>query len=273
MVNALAGPSVTFFVHVDARCEYDEDEFEAMLDEDVDLFMLEPRRNAEWGGFSLVQVTVKLMECCLLKGEYDYVSLLSGQDFPVTPSTGITEFLTRNKGMEFIEYFDLPNEKRWRGYFGMCRFEQFWMIDSLGFEACKFIVDQQLREGIKRTLPAGLTPYGGSQWFTITLACAKYIVEYLRQTPEFFSYFRLTLASDEVFFNTIIMNSPFAANVVNNNLRKIDWLRGPDFPRTFRESDLAELVSSNCLFARKFDVTIDDQVLTQIENYLNTFAL
>ena len=49
-------------------------------------------------------------------------------------------------------------------------------------------------------------------------------------------------------------------------MRHIDWKRGK--PYIFRNDDFDELISSNCMFARKFDEKIDNEIIEKIFDYL-----
>ena len=46
-------------------------------------------------------------------------------------------------------------------------------------------------------------------------------------------------------------------------MRLIDWNRGK--PYTFRSSDYDELCESDMLFARKFDASVDSEIIKSIE--------
>ena len=46
------------------------------------------------------------------------------------------------------------------------------------------------------------------------------------------------------------------------NQRLIDWKRGN--PYTWRKQDFDELVNSDLLFARKFDIVVDNQIINCI---------
>ena len=71
---------------------------------------------------------------------------------------------------------------------------------------------------------------------------------------------------DEIFFQTILLNSPFQRMAVNDNLRYIEW-PNPDSgsPVILCKGDFGKLISSPKLFARKFDVTVDADVLDLID--------
>ena len=66
------------------------------------------------------------------------------------------------------------------------------------------------------------------------------------------------------------MDSPFKGNLYisgfENNydacLRYIDWNRGT--PYVFRNEDFDELMASDCMFARKFDAKIDQDIVDKI---------
>lgn len=64
------------------------------------------------------------------------------------------------------------------------------------------------------------------------------------------------------------MNSPFRNDVVNDCLRYVDWERGK--PYTFSDEDFDLLMSSNNLFARKFDYSKNPEIVDHIFNELRS---
>jgi hypothetical protein len=86
---------------------------------------------------------------------------------------------------------------------------------------------------------------------------------------EFVRFFKYVDVPDELFFQTVIMNSPLCGSVVNDNLRYIDW-KDPNAasPAILTTSDLESLTRSSKLFARKFDTTVDGDVLDLIDQKL-----
>lgn len=79
------------------------------------------------------------------------------------------------------------------------------------------------------------------------------MLEYAGSHSAFTNFFKRTLVPDELFFHSIIMNSPFSNNVVNDCLRFIDWDVSKDRPHTLLSNDFDRLMQSPALFARKFD--------------------
>jgi hypothetical protein len=88
----------------------------------------------------------------------------------------------------------------------------------------------------------------------------------MQHNPAFVNFFKYVDIPDEMFFQTIILNSPFKESVINDNLVYIDWENpNPSYPRTFVKTDFEILVSSSKLFARKFDVSRDADILDMID--------
>jgi hypothetical protein len=74
---------------------------------------------------------------------------------------------------------------------------------------------------------------------------------------------------DEIFFQTILMNSPHAENIINDDLRYLDWKdRNSGSPAVLSKTDLSNLLVSQKLFARKFDVKVEPKILDLIDQLI-----
>ncbi|RRK09130.1 conjugal transfer protein, partial [Lactiplantibacillus garii] len=82
--------------------------------------------------------------------------------------------------------------------------------------------------------------------------------------------FKNTKCCDELFLQTLLVNSPFEKNLFDNtfsdsitaNERFIVWVNGA--PRDLKIDDLSSLKASECLFARKFNTDSDEQIINDI---------
>jgi hypothetical protein len=83
--------------------------------------------------------------------------------------------------------------------------------------------------------------------------------------PDIVGFFRHTYIPDELFFHTMLLNSPMRDTVVNENLRFIAWDPGRPNPRTLVRGDLEVLRRSGKLFARKFDPLVDGDILDSLD--------
>ena len=117
-------------------------------------------------------------------------------------------------------------------------------------------------------VPGGLRPFGGSSYWCITRDGAAYISEFTKKNPKFVNFFKYVYIPDEMFFQTIILNSYLRDTVVNDDLRCIDWSakgRGSTLPRVWCKEDIGILSRSSALIARKFDNAVDSTVFDLID--------
>lgn len=101
--------------------------------------------------------------------------------------------------------------------------------------------------------------YKGGQWFSITNELAKYVVSCEKKIKK---CFRFSICADEVFLQTVVLNSKFCDTFIDNSLRCIDWNRGR--PYTYTIEDYEFLMGSDQLFARKFSEKVDRQIVERI---------
>lgn len=81
----------------------------------------------------------------------------------------------------------------------------------------------------------------GSQWIAITDRMRDFIFDYLAAHPDFIPAFRYSHAADELFFHTLLGDSPFAGYNANYSLVHADWSHPGAHPKTLSTSDLAQL--------------------------------
>ena len=121
----------------------------------------------------------------------------------------------------------------------------------------------QKKLNICRTKNSKVEFQKGSNWFSITHETARYVVyEY----KKYRKYFKFTLCADEIFLQTILINSSRVNSIIDNDLRYTDWKRGE--PYTFRIEDFDTLFHSEKIFARKFDTTVDKAIIYRIRDTL-----
>lgn len=264
LIHALRDSGAFFVIHIDERAP---DHVFAPLKEYAASHpevILTPRIRCYWGGFGIANA---MIECVRVAARalhaFDYAILLSAQDYPIKSAVQIDEFLTRNKGSEFIESFPLAKPNRWTshsGYYQAMNRVKYWTF---------FLRSRTFHLPIARKFPFGWEPYGGSQWWGLSRDCILYLDNFLQRNPGFVRFFRHVLIPDESMFQSILSNSAFADRIVNNDLRHIDWERpNPKYPRTLEEEDFDILRTSPKLFARKFDPERSGELLARVDKEL-----
>ena len=219
-----------------------------------------------WGHSSLVNAELKLIKTAILNGEYEYLHLISGVDLPLKKQSEIHKFFEDNKGKEFVGFSNFKNnyEDRVKYYYWLQKYEKNSKITAKLQEIwTKF---QKILK-VNRLKNSNINIQKGCQWVSITGDFAKYIIKQEKWIQKFFAN---TNCSDELLMQTILINSPFAKNIYNKNdeykscLREIDWERGS--PYVWKKEDKDILLSSNNIFARKFDENVDKEIMKIIMN-------
>jgi hypothetical protein len=181
---------------------------------------------------------------------------LSGQDFPLKSQAFIRAFLARNAGKEYIRVLDQL----------AIRPETMNRVSHVFAE----LQDRIVNTNVARLFMAGVTPYIGTQWKIVS----RKFCEFACRAPEalrFKEFYKQTLIADEGFFQTLMMNNDCHGEIVPDDMRMIDWVPDGNIklrPRTFISADIRDLVASDNLFARKFDMNIDAGVLAALESHI-----
>ena len=137
-----------------------------------------------------------------------------------------------------------------------------------------------------RSLPKGLKLDGGSDWVCLSIDFIKYLLTEKDELLQgLFTIFDKTLLPAESFFHTTLRNSRFCGSFMNNNLRITNWKRAlgcqcqhkavVDWcgcsPNIFTENDWKKISNSQSrpiFFARKFDATISQTVMNDIDQWV-----
>lgn len=213
------------------------------------------------GGVSLVIATLFLIEEAY-KNNYDRYIFISGQDVPLKTNKEIINFFDANKNKEYISYESINNSE------AMYK-EMSFRLNSYNFgKLYRLIFHRNIRELlsnfplIKRTTPKNI--YYGSQWWNLTNNAIKYILDYTKQNPNFLKRFNYTWGSDEFYFQSILLNSEFKDNCINDNLRYLIWGVGTPINFTIKDYDDIKNNINNNLFARKFDENFDNDIINKL---------
>ncbi|MFC5411822.1 beta-1,6-N-acetylglucosaminyltransferase [Larkinella bovis] len=258
LIGALQHPDADFYLHIDRKTDLAPFQ---MLTQRPNVYLVKNREKVSWGAYSIVQATLNGFEQIVASGKpYTYVNLLSGQDYPLKAPDFIHAYLEKHAGTEFMEYLSVEDE--WQE--AIPRVKKYHLVDY-SFPG-KFAVEKWLNRIMPdRKPPENLTFMGRSQWFTITREAVKYILLYLEKHPKVTRFFKLSWGCDELVFQTLLYNSPFRPAMTNDNLRYIDWSEKKASPKTLTMSDETALRQSGKLFARKFNPTIDAEIMDRLD--------
>lgn len=263
---------VDFYIHIDKKCKSfpQKEILNACQKSKV---YLTDRISVEWGGYSQIECTLLLLSEAI-KGNYDYYHYISGVDLPIKSKKEILDYFVGNPKKQFIHFERVSVQKK---YVDRLRYHSFFQ-DSGNCKLQK--IDKGIRFlektfGIDRTKNNKDIEFQyGANWFSITHDFAEYV---LGKKTWISKTFKNTRCGDELFIQTIVVNSPFREQLTEiafdddymSSLRFVDWKRGK--PYVFRMKDYNELVNSPFLFARKFDLETDANIVDAIYKHCMVF--
>lgn len=258
-----------FYIHIDRKVKnFEFDKFKNIVKKSKIIFT--ERIDVKWGHFSQIESELILLKSAV-KNNYSYYHLLSGVDIPIKTKEEIYNFFENNQGKEFINFknkeYDIKHNERFSiyhlfPYYGRSQYKYI-----IGIIEILFIKLQRILK-INRIKNEEISFQKGANWFSITNNFVKYI---LLQENWIRNRFKLSFCCDEIFLHTILINSEFKEKLYdkkfdNNHItsvkRYIDWNRG--MPYVFRKQDFNDLVNSEALFARKFDLAVDKEIVEMI---------
>ena len=237
-----------------------------------------PKINIYWGSFSQIQAEYILLENAVKKS-YDYYHLISGCDIPLYTKNEFFDFFEQNKGKEFVEYSPKEiaekNKVQDRVKYYYAFMESVREKSAIKRKPKTFLREffLKLQKLLKIDRTKGKEFQYGSNWFDITDDFAKYI---LKNKPWVIKHFKKTCCADELFFQTLLFNSPFYSNnyyclneknrILQRN-RYTDWTRGQ--PYTFKKEDYNEIINiKESLFIRKFNYKNDAEIVNKLFDWL-----
>lgn len=274
LIDRLQFTNTYFFIHIDKKSTLDD--FTKIINY-KNCFFIENRIVCKWGTFSLIEATIEIfksitsfMDLHNKKADYHSV-LLSGEDYPIKSNVEIHNTLKKNIKHSFINYWKLPYAKWWDG--GLYRFDSLYYFNfqnkSLNKYTNKIIKSLKLfhlipNNRIKKSFP-NFNIYGSSQWLILNKLMLNSLLIILEEQKKMKSIFRYTLAPDETYFSSLLLNySKEKENIINRNLTFVKFIGNNSSPEYLNIQDIKNLKNSNYLFARKFDTFKNQQSINYI---------
>ncbi|MCL7465439.1 beta-1,6-N-acetylglucosaminyltransferase [Phaeovulum sp. NW3] len=236
-------------IHVDQRVPAPE--FAAFAESLADLAIVSfsQRYRCEWGTWSLVAAAQSAAEDMLARhANVRHVFLASGSCLPLRPLEELRAYLDARPYTDFIESVTTA-EVEWT--VGGIDMERFTLRFPFSWKKRRRLFDGyvrlQRRVGFRRTIPKGIVPHLGSQWWCLTRQTLSAIL----QDPErarFDRYFRKVWIPDESYFQTLARLYATSIESRSLTLSKFDF-QGK--PHIFYDDHLQLLRRSDCFVARK----------------------
>lgn len=247
LLARLLDPDFVLYVHLDRKWKVDPG------DVDPRAHRIHPRLDVRWGSYGQVRVTLaSLRQVLAREPAFDKLSFLSAQDYPVLSNAALKRELAAHADVELIDAVPIGPA----GWPASYRYQYFYSEGSaLPRRLACALANRALRLARRtRSFPAGLDPYGGSTWWALSRPCLAALLARVELEPGLARFFRTVLCPDEMFFQTLVMASPFAGRVLARNYRYVQWPAGTARnPQVLVEADLERIRASGAHFCRKLD--------------------
>jgi hypothetical protein len=270
IVDAFGDSDFYFFIHIDKKSPLSNAERE-ILWRIPNVKLISQKYRVNWGSVEHLKTILFLSHVALNGCDADYFHLITGHDFPIKPAKNFRTFFEENKGKEFLTYAKLPrNDWKDGGLNRILYYHLHSFINGksyLGGKIAGGIWRLQKALGIKRRFPKDFPAlYGGGTYWSLSRECIGYIFDYLHTHPQIPKRFDYTFCTEEIFFQTIILNSPLKENAVNNNLRFILWeKRNGNSPANLDETDYEAIAASTAMFARRIEYPVSESLIRKME--------
>lgn len=268
LVDALQHEGATLYAHIDRK--HDAGPFRAVAGA-LPVRFIEQPVEVNWGGYSQVEAMLKLLAAAVQDG-HDHYIFLSGRDYPVRPHGELRALLAQDPQRSYINFYPLAPGSDFSRLVEIYAFRD--LYPHIRPKALRSLTQLLVRAANrvlpKRRFPAGFQPFRGSTSWCLSAAAAAYVVDFVRQdsSRELIKFFHSVTGADEIFFQTVLFNSPLAKHCAgyvppgqepprrNENkvsLHYIDWDPARENPAVLELRDLAPIQASPKFFARKFD--------------------
>jgi hypothetical protein len=231
-----------------------------------------------WGGWTMVDAQLRELRWLREQAAPDYVSFLSGQDYPVTSLAAWEKRVAAQAPGLWGEIREVAYRPRWlrrgagdhRARRAMYRYRRLATSASpRGVGLLEPLVDAQrlphspdLFVGVRRPL-GSLKLWWGLPWLTLSSRAADAVLDADRASSAK-RILRHSLLPEESFIPTVVGNAP----ELEVAPAPLSYCRFPGHvwhPVTFTMDDLGELDSVAAPFARKFDDEVDSAVLDALD--------
>lgn len=275
LVTRLLTRESSVYLHVDQNADietYNAIAANVLRGDNVELI---PRVACVWGGWGIVEaILVGIRKILASKRFVQHIVIMSGQCYPLRSAEALVEFFSKYPDRCFVNSWEMPSDVLGSDG-GMSRLLH-WHRSIKG---------RRFRIPIARKQP-NIRPYVGSTWMVLDRNRATRLLDFTDANPDIVRFYRHAWIPDEHYIQTVLQRFDLG-NLPNASLWYIVWpksgkkrIKSPpilatdDFKK-LEEASHGEGDYQNIpkLFARKFDIGVDSNVLNVIDSKLLGYPL
>ncbi|MCQ2089718.1 MAG: beta-1,6-N-acetylglucosaminyltransferase [Fibrobacter sp.] len=238
------------FVHIDKKSNIRKSDIDPRA-------IVQKQFSIYWGSINHLVAFLNLISIALNSEiKYDYFHLITGQDFFATKPQEFDQQI--ELGKSYVETHACPRPGWWGEGYDILEYRslatkhevqrtKFWKIIE------KFYYNIQKIFHLQKKLPT-YPIFCGSVYCSLYRDAAKVLIED-DIAKDLLTRLKDSKCAEEVFIQTVLMNSTQRNNIVTDNMRYIDWsVKSP--PKFLNESDFENIIKSKKFFCRKIDSSL-----------------
>jgi len=286
LIKRLEHPNVTIFIHLDSKWDVSTQEIHTLELSGTQVHILDKRISTRLDDWSLVEAAIELASFAQSQSaESSYFLLMSGQDYPIRPIEELLHLLESSYPKPFIDCTPYDDSNWVWHKFNHTSFSR------LQFHLRNKIVRGLIRRFIRifeRYIPKSmlminrlshyqLSLYGGSAWWCLPDIAIRDILTDMGNSHDIIQLYKKTWTPEETFFQTFVMRSTVGHLVKVNPIDQVSQncltfasfttptKRFVGHPHVLENSDYEWLMRIRPYICRKFDTSIDSEILDRID--------
>ena len=271
LVNALDDRENDIFLHLDRKSSITENDIGSQVKySEIKIYKCFDIR---WGADSQAKCEIFLLREAINNNKYIYYHILSGSDYPIKSMKEIKDFFQNHEGKEFIHFDNKTASKHayervlyYHPLNNFYKISKYKFIHRLFFLIDDLCISFQKIFGIQKKCEFKIIQKG-CNWCSLSHNFVLYLLD---QEEKILRLIKYSECSDEIFIQTIIVNSPYINNLYKPSFdndydqcaRHIIWDKNNNkYPKTLTLEVLSELRSTYAVFARKFSSSKSSELI------------
>lgn len=260
------------FIHFDSKANLNRNQRKKLEQINVQCFS---KYDVKWGSYSIVKATILLMKEALKNANIQYVHLISGQDWPLQSLEKIYDFF-ENSNKIYMNYWRAIDMKKtgepeiwWTKYY--FNYDTINRRSTFGKIYHRLLLALQTLLRVNKLKKYGWKDediYAGQEWVDVPRDAIQYAIDYYENHPELEKIFMTSFCADEMWLQTILVNSHFKNRIDKNIHRYIEMVeKHGSRPAILDEDDFKNIIDGDYWWGRKFERPTSNKLIGLLDNY------
>ncbi len=291
LLSVLRDEDFDIYLHLDKKWKLSDENIRILKNLSEHITVLERRISGYLDTWSLCEITLELAREALKNyRNYSYFLLMSGQDYPIKPISYIKAKLKEFYPKPLIDITPMTKDNWIYSGFRWIRFHPYYRLVEkitdkqitrkmmlLPIYGIQFLVTIILGSPYRRLKRENCQLFGGSAWWILPVEIINMCLEEYEKNTPIIRAFKMKNTPEETFFQTMTMRSNLKEQADVNEPYEIlqncmtyayffdDEHKPTGHPYILTENNFEMLQSRKEFFARKFDMSIDANILDMLD--------